>query len=90
MEPTRIKVWQCVGCGRIDHPMPCVGICSDRKAEYVPATEHDAIVGSLRAELEALRGVVGTIARTTPHEGEAGRTWRALQARARAALEARS
>ena len=76
MNPERIKVWQCVGCGRIDDPRPCVGICRDAKVEYVLASEHDQAV----AELEA---IVRTIAQTTPREGQALRHWRALQARAR-------
>lgn len=87
---TRIKVWQCVGCGRIDHPMPCVGICRDQKAEYVPASEHDARVAEFKARVEALRAVALTIANTRPRAGEAERTWLALQERARTALAARS
>jgi hypothetical protein len=23
----RIKVWQCIGCGRIDSPQNCIGVC---------------------------------------------------------------
>ncbi|MGZ5038258.1 MAG: hypothetical protein ACXWG1_14885 [Usitatibacter sp.] len=75
----RIKVWQCVGCGRIDGPAPCVGICRDVKAEYVLAADHDRAVA-------ALEEVVRTIALTTPREGEALRHWQALQARAKRAL----
>ncbi|HXF78859.1 MAG TPA: hypothetical protein VN598_08355 [Usitatibacter sp.] len=80
MEVSRIKVWQCVGCGRIDDPQPCIGICRDEKREYVPAAEHDRVVAALGA-------VLRTIAATTPREGEALRHWRALQRRAREALD---
>ena len=76
----RRKVWQCIGCGRIEDPRPCVGICQDRAEHYVLAAEHD------RA-LEGLLKVVRTIATTTPREGEYPRHWRALQERARAALD---
>lgn len=79
METSRRKVWECVGCGRIDDPRPCVGICRDEKVEYVPATDHDRMVASLM-------GVVRTIATTTPRAGEAERHWKALQARAREAI----
>ena len=75
----RRKVWECIGCGRIDDPQPCVGICRDQKVEYVLAADHDR-------QLEALMRVLRTIAQTTPHEGEALRHWKALQAEARAAL----
>jgi hypothetical protein len=37
----RYPAWQCVGCGRIDGPQPCVGICRDRKVELVDAAELD-------------------------------------------------
>lgn len=79
MDIERIKVWQCVGCGRIDGPRPCVGICRDEKVEYVLAAEHE------RA-LQALIRLARTIALTTPREGECARHWRALQEEARRAL----
>ena len=78
-EPERRKVWECVGCGRIDDPRPCVGVCRDRKVEYVLAADHDR-------EVAQLVGVLRMIALTTPREGEALRHWKALQERAREAL----
>ena len=75
----RRKVWQCIGCGRIEDPRPCVGICRDEKAEYVLAADHDRAMA-------ALLEVVRMIALTTPREGEARRHWTALQAQARRAL----
>lgn len=84
--PTRVKVWQCVGCGRIDHPMPCVGICRDQKAEYVLAAEHDAVVAAQQAEIARLRAFARSLAVTTPRAGEAERTYRALQEQARRLL----
>jgi uracil-DNA glycosylase len=26
-----VKAWQCVGCGKIEAPQTCIGICQDRK-----------------------------------------------------------
>jgi len=75
----RIKVWQCIGCGRIDDPQPCIGICRDEKREYVDAADHDRIVS-------LLEDIVRTIATTAPREGEAARHWAALRERARSAL----
>jgi hypothetical protein len=75
----RRKVWECIGCGRIDDPQPCVGICRDQKVEYVLAADHDRTVA-------ALLEVVRIIATTTPRAGEAERHWKALQDRARRAL----
>ena len=77
MSVERVKVWECVGCGRIDHPQPCIGICRDRKAEYVSAADYE------RAAALLLR-----IAFTTPREGESESAWRALQRDARALLAA--
>ena len=79
MDVARRKVWECIGCGRIDDPQPCVGICRDAKVEYVLAADHDRAMATL---LEVVR----TIATTTPRSGEAERHWKALQARAREAL----
>ena len=78
----RVDVWQCIGCGKIEAPQPCVGVCRDRKAQLVYAEDYDALL----AETDALRAVLRQIAAVTPHEGECVRTWQALQARARAAL----
>lgn len=78
----RLKVWQCIGCGRIDHPRPCVGICQDRQAEYVLAAHYDA----LEARNAALEALLRRIAFTTPRPGDFEAAWRALQDAARAAL----
>ena len=80
--PETIKVWECVGCGRIDHPQPCVGICRDRKAEYVRAEDFADVL----ERLENLENLLRRIAFTTPREGEAESAWRALQRDARALL----
>jgi hypothetical protein len=88
LEIARIKVWQCVGCGRIDDPRPCVGICRDEKRTYVPAEDHDAVIAALEGEVAALRRIVREIAGVTPRAGEFESTYRALQRRARGTLEA--
>jgi hypothetical protein len=79
-----IKVWQCIGCGRIDHPQPCVGVCQDRKAEIVPADALRAAADKIRL----LEAVVRRMATITPRAGESERTYRALQEEARKALAA--
>lgn len=87
----RITAWQCIGCGRIEGAEPCVGICEDRRAEFAYASDHDTVVADLadsRQQVEALAVLVRQIAQITPREGQCARTWRALQARARQALEA--
>ena len=85
----RITAWQCIGCGRIDGAQPCVGICEDRKAVFVHASDYDAALARLalaRREMEDLAALVRQIAYTAPHTGEYERTWLALQQRARRVL----
>ena len=81
-----LKVWQCVGCGRIDHPQPCVGICSDRRQELVYASDYaDAL-----ERIESLEELLRRIAFTNPRDGQWEPAWRALQRDARQALLAQS
>ena len=79
-----LKVWQCVGCGRIDHPRPCVGICRDEKAEYVAAADYQEAA----RRIEALEAVLRRIAFTTPRPAQIEAAWHALQADARRLLAA--
>ena len=81
-EPERIQGWRCIGCGKVDAPRPCVGVCQDRKVELVDAAEYDALLARTR-ELEA---ALALIARVTPREDALPASWRALQARARDVL----
>jgi len=89
----RYPAWQCVGCGRIDGPQPCVGICRDRKVELVDATELDranARIAELEhranARIAELERLLQVLAHTTPHADAWERSWRELQVRARAVL----
>ena len=87
----RMTAWQCIGCGRIEGPQPCVGICEDRRMDFVYASDHDEVLAQLtlaRRQTEALAALVRQLAHTTPRKGECERTYAALQARARQALAA--
>ncbi len=84
-----LTAWQCIGCGRLEAPQNCVGICQDRKVELVLAADYRracAEADAERAHAAALEGVVRRLAGVTPHPGEWQRTYEALQAQARAAL----
>ena len=78
-----IKVWQCIGCGKIDHPQPCIGVCRDQKAEMVFASDFRRAVDRVRA----LEVILERIVHTTPRGGDWERSYRALQDQARRALE---
>jgi len=85
----RIKAWQCIGCGRLDGPQPCLGICQDRKVELVSALAYDDVVmreASVRARADAFEALVRQLARTTPRDGGWERSYRALQEQARRML----
>lgn len=87
----RVTAWQCIGCGKIEGPQPCVGICQDRKVEFVYAADYgDALaeLAHVRRQVDALAALVRQLAATTPRAGEWEHTYRVLQGRARATLQA--
>jgi hypothetical protein len=87
--PARMTVWQCIGCGKIEGPQPCIGVCQDRRVEMVYASEHDEALretDQLRQRIASLEALVRQIATTTPREGEWERGYRALQTQARRLL----
>jgi len=78
-----IKAWQCIGCGRLEAPAQCVGVCQDRPVDLVDAAE----LRAAEAAVAALEGVLRRIAHTHPRPGRCEATWRALQAEAQRVLE---
>jgi hypothetical protein len=84
-----VKAWQCIGCGKIEAPQTWIGICQDRKVEFVYAAEHEETLASLSAALasiEALEAVAYQLAWTKPRIDEWEHSYRALQQRARRVL----
>ena len=87
----RVTAWQCIGCGRIEGAQPCVGICQDRRMDFVYAFDYDEVLAQLalmRQRTEPLVALVRQLACMTPRDGEWERNYRALQTRAQRALEA--
>ncbi|GAB4062752.1 hypothetical protein [Uliginosibacterium sediminicola] len=84
-----MNAWQCIGCGKIDGPQNCVGICQDRKVELVYAADYEALQSRLDASqalLAVLSAQMREIVNTQPRNAEWERNYRALQARAAKAL----
>ena len=77
-----VTAWQCIGCGKIEAPQQCVGVCQDRKIELVYADEHRVALAHL-LEVDAL---LRQIAFSTPHDDAWQASYQALQARARKLL----
>ncbi|MCC7483399.1 MAG: hypothetical protein IT529_00285 [Burkholderiales bacterium] len=85
-EGERVQAWQCIGCGKIEAPRPCIGVCQDRKIELVHADRYDEVLGQLKRARQAAQAaitLVRRLARTTPREGEWEHSYRALQQQAR-------
>ncbi|MFT3736264.1 MAG: hypothetical protein QM776_14795 [Rhodocyclaceae bacterium] len=84
-----MKAFQCIGCGKLDGPQNCVGVCQDRRVELVYAAEYDALQKQLdeaNAVIEKLAAQMREIVSTTPRNAAWERNYRALQERARVAL----
>ena len=86
-----VKAWQCVGCGKIDAPAPCIGICEDRLVEFVYAVEHREALARMQSEAQradVLIALVRRLANTKPADGQWERSFRALRDEARRTLRA--
>lgn len=84
-----IKAWQCIGCGKIEAPQNCIGVCQDRRVDLVYVDElKDALAeqAQLRQRLQAFEQLARQLALTTPREGAWERSYQAFQARARELL----
>lgn len=79
-----IEGWRCIGCGKVDAPRPCIGVCTDRRVELVLAEDYAA----LAMRVEQLEEALALIARTTPKPDRLADSWQALQARAKQPLDA--
>jgi hypothetical protein len=79
-----VKAWQCIGCGKIEAPQTCIGVCRDQRVEFVYASDHEEVLAHLRAAASVLR----TLASTRPHDDEWERSYRVMQAQARRVLTA--
>ena len=83
---TYIKAWQCIGCGKIEAPQTCVGICQDRKVHLVFAEEHEQVrlaLENAKRELEYLGCFMRRLACTSPRNNGWEHSYRAFQNEAR-------
>ena len=77
-----IEGWRCIGCGKVDAPRPCIGVCQDKRVELVLAEDY----AELAWRVEQLEEALALIARVSPKPEKLDASWTALQARARALL----
>jgi hypothetical protein len=86
----RVTAWQCIGCGRIEGSQPCVGVCQDRRTDFVYASDYDEVRAELtraRKQTDTLVTLVRQLAHITPRKGEWERTYLAMKTRAQQTLE---
>ena len=84
-----IQAWQCVGCGRIEAPQTCLGVCRDRKILMVAKDDHDRIVAErerTERRVDIALAMLARVVHSTPRDGQWERSYRALQEQAREAI----
>jgi len=87
-----IDAFQCMGCGKIDAPQECIGVCQDRAMKIVAAADYFAATDRADAaerNSEDLRELVRQIAHVRPADGRWQETFEAFQRRAQAVLARR-
>jgi hypothetical protein len=80
--PDYIPVWQCIGCGRIEMPQTCIGVCRDRKVFLIGRETHEQAlqqIARLEGLLSSTRARLLRFARCTPRAGDTDKTFAALQ-----------
>jgi hypothetical protein len=85
----RIPAWRCIGCGRIEAPETCIGVCQYRKVDFVYASEHEDEAALQRRRASAMEALLRQLAGTLPREGRWEESYRAFQEKARRVLAAR-
>ena len=84
-----IQAWQCIGCGRIEAPQTCIGVCRDRKVLMVGKDDYEQVraeADALHARLAAIHAQLLRFGHATPHEDRWEAAWHALQAQLREVL----
>jgi hypothetical protein len=87
--PQYIQAWQCIGCGKIEAPQPCIGVCRDHKILMVGKDDYERACGAgdaLRARLAQAQAMLRRFGLAKPIKGQWERSWLALQAQVREAL----
>jgi len=86
-----VKAWQCIGCGKIEGPQTCIGVCQDRRVEFVYVSDHERLLAQLGAAQRYMRSataVLRALASTTPHDDEWERGYLVMQAQGHTVLAA--
>ena len=85
------RAWLCTGCGRVEAPQACLGVCLRHPEDVVRADRHaeaSAHAAEADRDARALRALVRRLAWTTPREDRFPETVSAMRAAALAFLGA--
>lgn len=85
-----IQAWRCIGCGRIEAPQTCIGVCTDRKICMVEKSDHERVLAenaALQARIERAYAMLQRFGLARPREGHWENAWTELQGQARKVLE---
>ncbi|MBS0569960.1 MAG: hypothetical protein JSS28_05095 [Proteobacteria bacterium] len=88
--PEYIQAWQCIGCGKIEAPQPCIGVCRDRKVLFIGKDEHEAAlaeIARLRTQLQSIASRLQRFGLAAPRPGQWEAAYVAMQTQARALIE---
>ncbi len=88
-EEAIITAWQCIGCGKIEYPRPCIGVCQDQKVDLVYGSKYREALAreaAARDQLRKIASVLRQIANTTPKQENCDKTWHAFQQKVRKTL----
>jgi hypothetical protein len=81
-----IQAWQCIGCGKIEAPQPCIGVCRDRKVFFIGKDEHEVALTEivrLRAQLQSATTRLQRFGLAEPRTGQWESAYTALREEAR-------
>jgi hypothetical protein len=88
--PAYIQAWQCIGCGRIEAPQTCIGVCRDKKVFFVGKDSHEHAlmeIAHLRRLLASARSQLLRFAHCTPNEKQFETAFVGLQKQVRELVE---
>lgn len=85
-----VQGWQCIGCGKIDVPQDCVGVCQDRRVNLVYEADYISLSATIEQKekyIHVLEAVVHQLAWAKPHPGHVEESFHDLQQHALDALK---
>jgi hypothetical protein len=89
VEPRRLSIPGCIGCGAMRQYESCEGACRERRLELASGSDYDeltAVAAACRVRIKGFWAVVGELARREPGPGEVRVAYAALQQQARSVL----